>query len=110
MERFVDVTSSDADAPVKWKAVVRFATEPDDPREIAAQMASLFVWEQIAVREAGDLEAVLHVEAIDAYDAARRALDRVQAATAETEFVAPELLEINVLCLYGGVDPDAPAS
>jgi hypothetical protein len=41
------------------------------------------------------------------YEAARVALDRVQAATAETEFAAPELLEVSVLCLYGGVDPDA---
>ena len=50
---------------------------------------------------------VLHVEAGNAYEAARRALDRVEAATAETEFTAPELLEVNVLCPYGGVDPDA---
>ena len=42
---------------------------------------------------------VVHLEAGSAYDAARRALDRVEAATAETEFVAPELLEVNVLCL-----------
>jgi hypothetical protein len=95
------------DAGGTWKVVVRFATEPDDPREIAAQMASLFEWEQIAARESGDLESVLHVAANNAYEAARRGLDRVEAATAETEFVAPELLEVNVLCLYGGVNPDA---
>lgn len=86
---------------MKWKAVVRFATEPDMPRLIASQMAPLVEFEQIGVREEGDLEIVLHVEADGAYEAARRALDRVEAATAETEFVAPELLEVNVLGLYG---------
>jgi len=94
-------------AAVKWKAVVRFATEPDHPRRIASQMAPLVEFEQISVRERGDLEIVLHVVADGAYEAARRALDRVEAATAETEFVPPELLEVSVLCLYGGVDPDA---
>jgi hypothetical protein len=97
----------DGNAAVKWKAVVRFATEPDDPRRIASQMAPLVEFEQIGVRERGDLEVVLQVEAVGAYEAARRALDRVEAATAETEFEPPELLEISVLCLYGGVDPDA---
>lgn len=41
------------------------------------------------------------------------ALDRVQSATAETGFGAPELLEVNIPCMYGGVDADAvsyPAS
>jgi hypothetical protein len=101
------MASSEPD--VRWKAVVRFATEPDDPREIASQLATLVEWEQIAVRERGDLELSLHVVATSAYDAARTALDRVQSATAETDFVAPELLEVNVLCMYGGVDPDRPA-
>jgi len=91
----------------KWKATVRFATEPDDPRQIAAQLATLVAWERIRVRERGDLEIVVHLSADNAYDAARMALDRVQSATAETDFVAPELLEVNVLCMYGGVDPDA---
>jgi hypothetical protein len=90
-----------------WKAVVRFATEPDDPRQIAAQLATLVTWEQMGVGEAGDLEVVLHVPADDAYDAARMMLDRVQSATAETDFAAPELLEVSVLCMYGGVDPQA---
>ena len=43
----------------------------------------------------------------------RMALDRVQSATAETGFGAPELLEVNIPCMYGGVDADAvsyPAS
>jgi hypothetical protein len=87
---------------------VRFASEPDNPRQIASQLAPLVEFEQIAVREHGDLEIVLQIEAAGAYEAARRALDRVEAATAETEFVAPELLDISVLCLYGGVDPDTP--
>jgi hypothetical protein len=91
----------------KWKAVVRFATEPDDPRQIAAQLATLVAWDQIGVAERGDLEVVLYVPADDAYDAARMALDRVQSATAETDFVAPDLIEVSVLCMYGGVDPDA---
>lgn len=93
---------------VHWKATVRFATEPDDPRQIAGELAPLVSWERITVLEQGDLEIVLRVEGENAYDAARRALDRVQAATAETSYVAPELLDITVLCLYGGVDPDAP--
>lgn len=92
---------------VKWKAIVRFATTPDNPRDIASQMAPLVEFEQIAVKDDGDLEVVLHVDADGAYQAARRALDRVEAASAETAFAAPELLEVNVLCLYGGVDPDA---
>lgn len=92
---------------VKWKAVVRFATKPDNPREIASQMAPLVEFERIAVRDDGDLEVVLQVDADGAYEAARRALDRVEAASSETAFAAPELLEVNVLCLYGGVDPDA---
>jgi hypothetical protein len=92
---------------VKWKAVIRFATEPDDAHQIASQMAPLLKFEQIGVKEEGDLEIVLHVEADNAYDAARRALDRIEAATSETEFVAPELLDVSVLCLYGGVDPDS---
>ena len=92
---------------LKWKAVVRFASEPDSPRRIASQMAPLVEFEQIGIREQGDVEIVLRVEADGAFEAARRALDRVEAATAETEFVAPELLDVSVLCLYGGVDPDA---
>ena len=70
-------------------------------------MVPLVEFEQIRVRERGDLEVVLHVEALGAYEAARRALDRVEAATAEAVFEPPELLEVSVLCLYGGVDPDA---
>jgi hypothetical protein len=70
-------------------------------------MAPLVEFERIAVRGEGDLEVVLHVEADGAYEAAHRALDRVEAATAETEFVPPELLEVKVLCLYGGVAQDA---
>src|SRR4051794_10682377 len=93
-------------AGVKWKAVVRFATAPDDPRDIASQLVTLVAWERIAIKAPDDLEIVLHLEADDAYTAARAALDRVQAATAETEFVAPELLAVNVLCLYGGIDLD----
>ncbi len=92
---------------VEWQAVVRFATQPDNPREIASQMAPLVEFERIAVRDEGDLEVVLRVEADGAYEAARRVLDRVEAATAETEFVGPELVEVSVLCLYGGVAQDA---
>jgi len=33
----------------KWKAVVRLATEPDDPRQITAQLATLVAWEQIGI-------------------------------------------------------------
>jgi hypothetical protein len=80
---------------------------PDDPRRLASQLAALVQWEEIALRERGDLELTLHVVAENAYDAGRTALDRVRSATAETESVAPELLEVNVLCMYGGVDPDA---
>lgn len=90
----------------RWKAVIQFATEPDNHREIAAQVARLVEWEQISVDEQDDLAIVLHVVAQDAYEAARVALDRVQAATAETEFAAPELLDVNVVCMYGGIDPD----
>ena len=89
-----------------WKAVVRFATAPDDPRAITSQLAPLVEFKEISVAEEGDLEIVLHVEAGGAYEAARRALDRVQAATAETEFVAPELLDVSVSCLYGVAKTD----
>ena len=101
------MTDSAGDGRGRWKATVRFATEPDDPRSIASQLTALLEWRQISVGERQDLEIVIDVEAADAYQAARVALDRVQAATAETEFVAPELLTVDVLCLYGGVDPDA---
>jgi len=101
---YMDATARDRAG--EWKAVVRFATEPDNPRAIASQMAPLVEFQQITVRENHDLEVVIHVKADGAYEAARRALDRVEAATAETDFVAPELLEVNVVCLYGGVDPN----
>lgn len=101
------MASAARDAAVKWKALVRFASAPDNPRLIASQVAPLIDFEQIRVTEEGDLEIVLFIEADGAYEAARRGLDRVEAATAETEFAAPELLDISVLCLYGGVDPDA---
>lgn len=91
---------------VQWKAVVRFASEPDNPRLIASQMAPLVDFEQIRVTEENDLEITLLVEADGAYEAARCSLDRVEAASAETEFAAPELLDVSVLCLYGGVDPE----
>jgi hypothetical protein len=52
------VTDSERIAAVKWKAVVRFAAEPDDPRKIAEQLAPLVAWEQLAVRDGGDLEVV----------------------------------------------------
>lgn len=78
---------------------MRFASAPDDPNRIASQLAPLVKFKELGIREEGDLEIVVHLEAGSAYDAARRALDRVEAATAETEFVAPELLEVNVLCL-----------
>ena len=74
---------SASESDVRWNAVVRFATEPDDPRLIASQLAPLVEWEEIAVRERGDLELSLHVVAANAYDAARTALDRVQSATRE---------------------------
>ncbi len=100
------MTASDHDAG-QWKAVLCFATAPESPHRVASQTASLLDFEQFSINDEGDVEIVLHVEGTDAFDAARRALDRVQSATAETEFVAPELLEVDVLCLYGGVDPDA---
>lgn len=94
----------------RWEAMVRFATAPDNPGEVASQLAPMLRFDQIRVAEHGDLEITLRVDAFDAYAAARRALDRIQAATAESEFAAPELVHVSVSSVRDGEPVSPPMS
>jgi hypothetical protein len=93
-----------ADAPVDgtpdYRVVVRFATQPDDPRAMADEIRLTLGTHELAIVEDEDIEITLRVFASGTFDAARVALDRVQSAVGESRFVAPELLSIDVEGIY----------
>lgn len=91
----IPAEASPGELPDYW-VVVRFATEPDDPHEMAQEIRLTLDAHELAIVEEGDIEITLRVFAAGTFDAARVALDRMQSAVGESRYLAPELLSVEV--------------
>jgi len=86
-------------------ATVDWATDPDDPNVWRDEVTELLpAARKVSILEGGDLQVELPTRGRSVFDAARTALDRVEAATSETSFVAPELLTVSVEGDFGDAD------
>ena len=108
-EPLLPADPSEGDTP-DYRVVVRFATQPDNPKAMADEIRLTLEAHELAIVEDEDIEITLRVWATGTFEAARVALDRVQSAIGESQFVAPELLSIDVEGIYSWAeDEDAQA-